>query len=43
MMFGLLGEIARSPIDEIGCRSQSGTQVVPALTVFQIPPVAPAM
>ena len=42
MMFGLLGAIARSPIDAIGPFSQSGTNEVPAFTVFQMPPVAPA-
>jgi hypothetical protein len=42
MMFGSLGAIARSPMDAMGARSQSGKKLVPALMVFQIPPVAPA-
>ena len=41
-MSGLLGAIAMSPIDAIGAFSQSGMNVVPALTVFHMPPVAPA-
>jgi hypothetical protein len=43
MMSGLLGAMAMSPSDAIGEFSQSGTNVVPALMVFQSPPVAPAM
>ncbi len=42
MIFGSLGAIAMSPIEATGACSQSGMKVVPALIVFQMPPVAPA-
>ena len=37
---GLLGEIARAPMDALPCCSNKGLQVTPALSVFQTPPSA---
>jgi hypothetical protein len=37
---GLLGSIAREPMDATGCSSNTGSQVMPPLTDFQTPPVA---
>src|SRR3954464_509309 len=38
--FGFDGAIAMSPIDRLGCASNTGAQVVPLLAVFHTPPVA---
>ncbi len=39
-MFGSDPATARSPIDIVGMSSKMGSQVVPALTVLKMPPVA---
>ena len=39
-MFGSESATARSPIDIVGMSSKMGSQVVPALTVLKMPPVA---
>src|ERR1035437_2352579 len=41
IVFGSLAASAMSPIDAMGAWSHSGTQVVPAFEVFQMPPAAP--
>src|ERR1700738_1215699 len=42
MILGLEGAIAMSPIEITRSLSNTGKNIVPALTVFQIPPVAVA-
>src|SRR5512147_821407 len=37
---GLLGSIARSPIEAVGIPSKTGSKVVPSFTDFHTPPVA---
>src|SRR5258705_11884436 len=40
---GFVGSMAIAPIDWTGCRSKTGLNVVPPLTVFHTPPLAGAV